>query len=306
MSAENRNLAGSIIQTDNGSFWYCCGNWNPEGVSDSLPAILAYTPDTGKYPKIEGQKVLEFGKHRFLKAFGTPFQIYKGNYLPEMGNVIDATTLGRVAFVSRRHITDIRDPHSFTAKYLEKLPEVREKLRRLTRFLDLDLEDLGITGSSLMMPEPTLRQETDLGIYGSDKSRKAYRILEDARSRGEIKRWVDRYYLPFEFEGTAFDPQFSYGHTEAHPFEGVSFGKPVERPNTEVLIGESPDAIFYPAVYTTKSMRLVTFRPGQRGYFKQGDQVAFESISEVDVKWSNGNTERVYAVLNDETGSVKE
>ncbi len=178
MSAENRNLAGSIIQTDNGSFWYCCGNWNPEGVSDSLPAILAYTPDTGKYPKIEGQKVLEFGKHRFLKAFGTPFQIYKGNYLPEMGNVIDATTLGRVAFVSRRHITDIRDPHSFTAKYLEKLPEVREKLRRLTRFLDLDLEDLGITGSSLMMPEPTLSKKLIWVYMGVIKAEKHIGFLK--------------------------------------------------------------------------------------------------------------------------------
>jgi len=75
--------------------------------------------------------------------------------------------------------------------------------------------------------------------------------------------------------------------------------------NTTFSVLQSPDSIFFPAVYeTSEHIKLISFRPGQRAYLRPGQIVSFESLSLVNMSWANGTTEEALAVLNDESGTV--
>lgn len=296
-------LIGSIIRSTDGSFWYCCGSWTVNDVKDALPCILSYVP-ADRHTEQTRQKSLELHGQKYLKVFGQPLSSYRDTYLSMVEGFVEKESLGKVSFLPIKHIQEIKDPHSFTSTYINKIPKDGKALRNLCRLIEVDINDVGITGSSLMFGEPVKRHELDFGIYGREKSRRAYEILEEARRSNVITSASDYHHLPFYYEGVVFDPQFGEAKGEVNPINGAKIEIVGEISNLFMTIKKSPDAIFFPAVYgISGNRRLVSFRPGQRDFFKTGQNIRFDSMSVANIT-TVGGSEEVFLAINDETASI--
>lgn len=213
-------LIGSIIRSSDGSFWYCCGSWTVNGVKDALPCILSYIP-VDESMELAEQKSLELNGQKYLKVFGQSISSYRITYLPMVQDLVEKENLGKVSFLSTKYVQEIKDPHSFTPAYLDKIPKDGEALRNLCKLIEVGIDDIGITGSSLMFGQPVKRHELDFGIYGREKSRRADEVLEKARISGVITNASDYHHLPFHYEGVVFDPQFGEMDGEVNPIDGA-------------------------------------------------------------------------------------
>ncbi len=295
---------GSIVRSTDESFWYCCGSWTVNGVKDAIPCILSYVP-AERHTERTGQKTLELNGQRYLKAFGQPLASYRETYLPAVQSLIENETLGKVVFLSMRHIQEIKDPHAFVPIYMGKIPKDSEALNKLCKLIEVSIDDIGITGSTLMFGDPVKRHELDFGIYGRDKSKRAYKILEAVRKSGVIVSASDYHHLPFIYEGVEFDPQFGEKKGELNPIDGAKIEVTGGVENLNMIIKESVDAIFFPAIYETEEgRRLVSFRPGQRAFFKTDQRVCFKSMSVANITTADGKCEEVFLAINDESADV--
>lgn len=299
-----RPLIGSIIRAENNSIWYCCGSWLPNEIEKALPCILAYVPDDETFPSVRNQKFIEVSGSRYLKVFGQQLSVYRGLYYPAVSNLIERETFGKVSFLLTKYIKEVKDPHSFTKHYIEKVPSDGKALTSLCRILGITLNDIGITGSSLMLEEPIKRHELDVGIYGRKKSKRAYETIQEGLASGVFIKASDFHHLPFYYQNVQFDPQFGESAYDLNPFDGSTIVLQQEVNNVRIAITESPDSIFFPAIYETDSLKLISFRPGQRAFFKPGQEVFFDKINLAKIHWNNEIEEKAFIVVNDETGKI--
>jgi len=244
------------------------------------------------------------GSH-YLKVFGQPLSVCRETYYKDIENLTESERLGKVSFLKTKYIDEVKDPHSFVSTYASYIPKDGEAIHDLCNLLEINIEDVGITGSSLMFGQPVKRHELDFGIYGIEKSRRAFQIIEEGRKNGLFPSSSDYHHLPFLYKSVEFDPQFGENGQEDNPMENSKMEISDVVNNVSFTVLESPDSIFFPAIYETSAgMKLVSFRPGQRAYLRPGQDVNFESLSLVNMKWANGMNEQVLAVLNDESGTV--
>lgn len=298
--------SGSVLLAENGTYWYSCGPWRIQNFPNSIPSILAYAPENEKFIKHNNQKTLSKGEQTLLKIFGRPFQEYTDSYIVHMQGMIESFTLGRVAFLPKERIIEVNDPKDFTKHFISNSPRQGRVLLELIDLLQIPLKNIGISGSSLVLMKPVERHEIDLCVYGKTESRRIFTLLEEYRKREIVRdRPNPELHLPFSYNGVLFDPQFAEGEYERGHLDGVNIRFIKKLSDIQVSIYNTVDAIFYPPIYqTTEGRRLISFRPGHRGLFREGQTVQFQSISLIELSYPNMEKETVFAVLEDEWGTI--
>lgn len=300
-------IPGCVLRTYDGSFWYCIGNWKPKGLHGVVPCVLGYVPEGERFPAVENQKRLRANGHDLLKIFGQPIGTIR-TFLAQMGDFIEPLTLGRIVFLDTRNVVEVHNPKDFVRPFVEQIRPEGDLLIELCEHFGLDLDDIGIGGSSLMFRSPQRRPEIDFVIYDRKKSLRTVKAIFDGRANGLFAdEWLGNFFLPFRYKSIWFDPQPCTAAEERDVLDGAEL-QVVGREERPVLeITENEESIFMPALYgTAGGRRLITFRPGQRAYFRTGQKVGFDSLSVVDVRWSDGREETLYGVLDEEFGTVLE
>lgn len=302
-----RIRSGSVVCTDNGAVWYCCGDWRLKGFPDGVPCILGYIPLSEALPVTEKTKILHIGDYAYTKAFGQPLSVYRTAFLGLQRELIHSPSFGKVVFVKHARIVEVHDPPAFTADFLARKADMRELVQSLAVVLGVPFESIAIGGSTMVTRGLVRRHEIDVGFYGHKWSRKAFRAIEQQRNDTIFScASLPPFHLPFRYRGVWFDPQFSEGERERHFLRGATIHR-IRHLGEQVLsIRDDRDGIFFPAVYGVQGRkRLISFRTGHRGLFRRGQQVRFTSLSLIRLTYRTGRTEVSYGVLDDEWGEIQ-
>ncbi len=298
--------SGSIIETDDGSFWYSCGSWTINNMHNAIPCILAYILKGEFVVTHEKMKILECNGKVYLKTFGLPIEIYRLMLESRDESLFYPLTLGKVVFLKCSRIIVIKDPVEFRSLFVQQLKNEGRILNSLCDVLQLDANDVGISGSSLMFTTPEIRHEIDFVIFGREKSRRALSVIHKNRNNKIFSDFsLPHLHLPFQFMKIWFDPQFSESDRIRHHLDKSSIHKIGQRMDIELRILDDKNGIFFPAIYkTSEGYGLLSFRAGQRGLFCKGQTIRFDSLPLYSVTFANGKTEIFYAILNDEWGTI--
>lgn len=298
---------GSVLRTDTGTFWYCCGDWRLSGVGDSYPAILAYIPRKDVDIYSEKFKTLLIEGRTFVKVYGQPIEVYRELLRSTQGDAYHPSALGKVAFVKRSRIVEVKDTLAFTGVFLQAMERERVAFQSLAEMLRVPVGAIGISGSTLVLGLSERRHEIDIVFYGRSICRRVFRAIE--RNRNDVvfsRASMPPFHLPFQHHGVWLDPQFSEGERERHFLDGTSVRILRQVADMTVRITEDRDGIFFPSVYgTNRRRRLISFRPGHRGFFRRDDNVRFPSLSIIRLTYASGNSETAYGILNDEWGEKR-
>src|SRR3989344_631116 len=154
-------LIGSILHSVDGSYWYCCGSWKINDMTEVVPCILSYIPDQGRYPIMPGQKTIDVNGIRYVKVFGQHLFHCRETYYRDIEGITECERLGKVSFLKTKYIDEVKDPHAFVSVYINCIPRDGEAIRDLCQLLEINIEDIGITGSSLLFGQPVRRHELD-------------------------------------------------------------------------------------------------------------------------------------------------
>lgn len=299
--------SGSVIRTDTGAYWYCCGDWRLQGIEDAYPAILAYTPREDVSIDSEKFKTLLIEGRTFIKVYGQPIEVYRELLRSTQGDVYLPSALGKVAFVRQSRITEMKDPVAFASVFLQAMPRERSAFQSMAELLRIPVEAIGVSGSTLVLSLPERRHEIDIVFYGRAASRRIFRVIE--RNRNDVvflRASMPPFHLPFHHQGVWLDPQFSEGERERHFLDGASMRVLRQPPGITLGITDVRDGIFFPSVYgTNRRHRLISFRPGHRGFFHRGDRAHFPLLSLVRFTYASGRVETAYGILNDEWGEKR-
>lgn len=270
-----------------------------------VPCILAYVPETPQFKKKEQQKTVQLYGKNFLKAFGQPYSLYQELYYPAMGYLIQENTLGKIAFLPKNKIITAYNPQQFAREYVTNIQPEGNILLECCDYLGITLDNIGVGGSSLLFGKPVKRHEIDIAIYGKQACYRAFERIEQGYKKGIFIKSPYRYF-PFCFKGIWFDPHFSEGFDEENCFHKVCIEEINKISNVTIQIDNATRSIFYPAIYEVNSdQKLISLRAGHVGLFKVGQIVKFSSLSLLKLRWSNGQQEIVYAILEDEWGEIE-
>jgi len=222
-----------------------------------------------------------------------------------MEGVIYPFSLGRMVFVRKSHILEIRDPKKFREQFLRDLEEADAVYKSLVRALGISIEDSGISGSVLVIGTPSWRHETDFAVYGEHACTQAFSAIEENRHTGIFSQEsLYPYHMPFRYQGRWFDPHFSDAAKERF-LHGAMITVLATLEDITLRITDDTDGLFYPVIYhVDEGKKLVSFRSSHRGLYRRGQQVHFSSLSDAELIFPSGETETVFLVIHDEWGEV--
>ncbi len=301
--------AGSVIRTEDGSLWYCAGNWHLKETPNYFPCILAYVPEDSYPTQLKIIKTIEMDGVTYVKVFGyfgPSLEIYRTSLMEPRKGILHPISFGHLSFLRKSHIVGIQDPRAYVSTFLQTLEGAPGLFSSLVEILGLSLEDIGISGSTLALGVPSWRHEIDFCVYGREKSKKVNRAIR--RHRDDYlfsKASLPPYHLPFKYQGRWFDPQFSESDRERSFIHGASLAVIKRSKNVTLTIHDDQNGIFYPSVYMIgRGRRLISFKPSHRGLFTSGQKVFFSSLSLVRIRHANKLEEVAYAILQDEWGDI--
>lgn len=291
---------GSILRADDGTYWYACGTWRLRDVPAGIPGILAYAPIGGRFPVHEGQKTLNVSGTNLAKISNQPLGVYQTVYLPAVADLLGGPRFGRLVLLQESRVVENRNPRPCAQSFVAGLPHEGAIVRDLCRRLEVALEDIGVWGSTLMFARPVVRHELDLVIYGRAQSTHAFECL--VNGAGGDKLVLDGVLgpcAPFRFDGLVVDLFFDPGDAERPCLDGASIRPITKLRNQTISIEDDTDALFYPAIYRTSTLRLLSFRPAHaRRFFRRGNRIRFDEISLIEVTWRSGSRENAFGVLD--------
>lgn len=297
---------GSVVQTDDGAFWYACGDWRLKGILNAYPCMLAYVPQEELSVAIRKKvKLLVSGGRKYGKAFGhfgVPIERYREELLRARENIIHPVFLGRAVFFKNSHIVQVRDPVGFLKTFMSEMKSSRSIFQSLADILHVPLRSMGISGSNLVIGIPVWRHENDIIVYGRKRSQRAF--LEIQRHRDDrvfSRRALAPFHTQFRYRGKWFDPLFGESMRERPFIDECTFHVVRKIGKRTYTIIEDHDGIFFPAVYRLDNgKRLISFRLSHRGLFAKGQHVTFSTLSVVRIRYPSAREETAYAVLHDE------
>ncbi|RJO59027.1 hypothetical protein C4546_04340 [Candidatus Parcubacteria bacterium] len=297
---------GSVIHTSDDAFWYCAGHWKINNIQDACPCILAYIPlEEARSNSLKVEKTLEFNGRIYVKVFGRygqTLEIYRKVLIATRHKLIWPLHLGRSAFVKYSAIVEVRDPRSFLHVFTANLDDAEEIFSELSKILQVPLNQMGLSGSNLVINVPMWRHENDFVIYGTSTSRNAFNLIEANRDEKTFSRSaLPPFHTQFKFKNMWFDPIFSPEVETRHFFDGCLLEVGESIGEVTSIISEDKDGIFFPAVYTLQNgIRLFSFRISHRGLFTKNRPVSFSSLSRIILTYPDGHKEDAYGILDDE------
>lgn len=294
-------IAGSIVKSKNGYFWYCCGDWSINNLK-SLPCILSYVPIDNEFGFSDSKyhtKQIEIDNKKYLKTFGQDIKKFQDLFY-QANREIDFS-IGKVAFLKRENIFSIKNPKDFVQNFVRNVKKDGQIFCELMDILKLPKDSVGISGSCLMFDKPIKRHEIDFVIYGIRESVKAKKIILVKRKNGIFSQnSLGKFHLPFKYKGVWFDPQFAFSEDEKNFINNHKISILEDEKDITLKIIDDSMGIFFPAIYITDLGRLISFRPGHRGLFKKNNYLKFKSLKKAILENYLGKKEFVNVIINDE------
>ncbi|UXY16920.1 hypothetical protein N8I74_07865 [Chitiniphilus purpureus] len=282
--------SGSLVQTCDGAFWYTAGETGIALGRAAIAAVLAYVPD-GSPPDAPQRKVLTTDEATYLKVHAQSLDNYRALVLARSALQVPCKVdLGRLVFVDPEKIVKVVDAQAAVAAWSAHRPDRQRLLDALCHHLGLNIDALGISGSTLMFSDLRDRHELDLVIYGAEASRNAWRRIGECIAAGVFEP-IAGYSQRFRLLGIEIDPQFALKPADGSVLGGVC---PIDS-----RMGEACTATvtchrmghFYPAVYETDcGPRLMSFRFGHRGLFPSGSMIRLPPLPIITFARSDGST----------------
>ncbi|MEM8723127.1 MAG: hypothetical protein AAGE84_28220, partial [Cyanobacteria bacterium P01_G01_bin.39] len=209
---QDNNIEGcGIVTTADNLIWYVAGKWSMKNIRGSIPCILGYAPENEanscflqKHSNLT--KKVTINGVTYSKLFGLDYNIYKRLTINLAARSLACDVfLGRVVFIKKSQIISAKNPKSFAKKYIDNLPKEGETIRELLKILNLDISDVGITGSSLLFNIPQPRSEIDFIVYGTQKSKDTWDKIKEFKEAG-IFGSINSYFQRFKYKNIDFDP----------------------------------------------------------------------------------------------------
>lgn len=292
--------AGSVVFDNNKFLYYTAGDWYPSDYPTSVPSFLAYVPtDSVDLPDA---KKIEISGQSYAKVFNQDLNTFREIY-GQFGIPFD-DRFGKIALPEYQDITLVCSPLDIR-EVMRTHPAVGHTMSRLLAVLGMENQysSVRVGGSWLLNPNNVNRYDIDIKFGGYAKASLAWQRINQAYKDGNITKFSNRFNLPFKFEETIFDPQFSLSATDYNPFAGFVIGDslPDISATTEFTILSTYRSIFFPIIYGTDKGPLISFRPGQRGLFKEGQKIVFDKpIPACDMTFSKKNPQVCYLVGEDQ------
>jgi hypothetical protein len=205
---------GSVIELADGTIWYGCGTWHINGLSEYVPAMLGYVPITLAKPSPEA-KILDRAKQQFWKVFDLEWSLYHSILSTVIEPYFQAVGLGKIVFIPMCLVTNVRDPYASLPRHLQHLPRQQDALNALVFDCGIAINDVGISGSSLVLPVPTYRHELDIVIKGEDNALRFRRHVNALIEAGLVG--ADAFFSQrVIYNGVCLDPHFDLRDTDEH------------------------------------------------------------------------------------------
>ncbi|SDK11321.1 hypothetical protein SAMN05216189_102914 [Pseudomonas delhiensis] len=259
----------SILTTSNGSIWYGCGSFSSNFSSIGVSAILAYSPSHLTID-LSPTKVRYVDNRPIWKVFSAPDPEYQ-QVLKKNESVI-AETFGRVAILRKNEIIKSVEPCSISQKFLDSIGRQSVDFLHVLSLLEIEIEEIGISGSCGAFSPICLQHEVDICFFGSEKCQRIWHRIRELLDK-KIFMPADKYEQRFRYGEIEFDPQFS--RSNSHQIMGfgeisnISIAESMLPISARVV--DASESIFFPAYYKTTAGPLISFRVGHRGLFSSGE-----------------------------------
>lgn len=271
------NLSFAIHKS--GAIFVILGDYHP---SDYLSVKLWYLPLLSVDAKILNPnfKVKIIRNKFYLKTGTMEYDDYNKlvkKYFPKYKRLF-----GEIILVPESEFVKIYHPHERLKSIFKTNSRLKYLLKSLLNKLNLNMEDVGISGSAFFTINYDLLGDIDLVVYGKSKSKmaskKVNKIILDSNKTFVMDKKV--YHTRFYYKDAWICMNYVNSYSDNIIINNnIKFEKIGNSKNIEAEVTDIDESITYPPIYRLSNGKyLLSYRLGHFDLFKIGQTLKFSNI----------------------------